>query len=49
MYEKYDVTKLGIPGGSGEYEVQLGFGWTNAVALELLSRFGETFSPPDCD
>ena len=30
----------GHAGGGGEYEVQVGFGWTNGVALELLSKYG---------
>lgn len=41
MYEKYDVNAGGKPGGGGEYEVQLGFGWTNGVALQLLDSYGE--------
>ena len=24
MFEKYDVTVIGLPGGGGEYDVQLG-------------------------
>ncbi|XP_031429612.1 trehalase [Clupea harengus] len=41
MFEKYDVNAGGKPGGGGEYEVQLGFGWTNGVALQLLDHYGE--------
>ncbi|XP_006642243.2 trehalase [Lepisosteus oculatus] len=44
MFEKYDVLGDGTPGGGGEYEVQLGFGWTNGVALQLLDRFGDRLS-----
>ncbi|RVE65162.1 hypothetical protein OJAV_G00132760 [Oryzias javanicus] len=40
MFEKYDVNGDGKPGGGGEYDVQLGFGWTNGVALQLLRRYG---------
>ncbi|XP_043935375.1 trehalase [Protopterus annectens] len=40
MFEKYDVNEDGKPGGGGEYEVQLGFGWTNGVALQLLDQYG---------
>ncbi|KAK6469129.1 trehalase [Huso huso] len=40
MFEKYDVNGDGKPGGGGEYDVQLGFGWTNGVALQLLNQFG---------
>ncbi|KAL0972682.1 hypothetical protein UPYG_G00193420 [Umbra pygmaea] len=41
MFEKYNVNGDGKPGGGGEYEVQLGFGWTNGVALQLLNQYGE--------
>ncbi|XP_012990982.2 trehalase isoform X2 [Esox lucius] len=41
MFEKYDVNGDGKPGGGGEYEVQLGFGWTNGVALQLLAQYGD--------
>uniref|UniRef100_A0A672FUZ6 Trehalase n=1 Tax=Salarias fasciatus TaxID=181472 RepID=A0A672FUZ6_SALFA len=44
MYEKYDVNGDGKPGGGGEYEVQLGFGWTNGVALQLLDQYGATLT-----
>lgn len=40
MFEKYDVND-GKPGGGGEYNVQLGFGWTNGVALQLLHQYGD--------
>lgn len=41
MYEKYDISNGGHPGGGGEYEVQEGFGWTNGLALMLLDRYGD--------
>ncbi|XP_063061312.1 trehalase [Engraulis encrasicolus] len=41
MFEKYDVNSGGKPGGGGEYDVQLGFGWTNGVALRLLNQYGD--------
>jgi len=40
MYEKYDATVTGGHGGGGEYETQVGFGWTNGVIMELLERYG---------
>ncbi|XP_077985420.1 trehalase-like isoform X2 [Glandiceps talaboti] len=40
MYEKYDVNN-GAPGGGGEYDVQLGFGWTNGVLIQLLKEYGD--------
>jgi hypothetical protein len=38
IYEKYNCTGAGRPGGGGEYGVQQGFGWTNGVSLSLLTR-----------
>lgn len=40
MWEKFDATREGVPGGGGEYAVVDGFGWTNGVALLLLERYG---------
>jgi len=39
MYEKYNALEMGKPGGGGEYGVQEGFGWTNGVTMDLLSRY----------
>ncbi|CAK9092046.1 unnamed protein product [Durusdinium trenchii] len=38
MYEKYNASKPGEGGGGGEYEPQVGFGWSNGVALVLLAK-----------
>uniref|UniRef100_A0A8D2JH97 Trehalase n=1 Tax=Varanus komodoensis TaxID=61221 RepID=A0A8D2JH97_VARKO len=40
MFEKYVVEGDGEPGTGGEYPVQVGFGWTNGVVLQLLDRYG---------
>ncbi|XP_043533654.1 trehalase isoform X6 [Chiloscyllium plagiosum] len=40
-YLEYDVNGDGNPGGGGEYDVQVGFGWTNGVALQLLDEYGD--------
>ena len=42
MHEKYDARyrAAGAPGGGGEYAPQVGFGWSNGAALDLLKRFG---------
>ncbi len=40
MWEKYDVVKAGVS-DKGRYEVQSGFGWTNAVFLKLYKEFIE--------
>ena len=47
MLEKYYAPVLGGAGAGGEYALQIGFGWTNGVALDLLVRYGEDagFSP----
>eukprot|EP00903_Cladosiphon_okamuranus_P020327 g18650.t1 len=37
MMEKYNANDTGKGGGGGEYSVQVGFGWTNGVALDLLA------------
>jgi len=39
MFEKYDCRQSGMPGDSGEYDVQLGFGWTNGVVLDFLVQY----------
>jgi alpha,alpha-trehalase len=37
LLEKYDVAACRA-GGGGEYGTEIGFGWTNGVTLEYLSR-----------
>lgn len=37
MYEKYNAYEMGVGGGGGEYTPQIGFGWTNGVALILIN------------
>ncbi len=32
------------PGAGGEYDVQDGFGWTNGVYLDLISKYGDRVS-----
>ena len=39
MFEKFNVSVQGAPGGGGEYDIQVGFGWTNGVILDLLQRY----------
>uniref|UniRef100_A0A915J566 Trehalase n=1 Tax=Romanomermis culicivorax TaxID=13658 RepID=A0A915J566_ROMCU len=41
MYEKYNVEAPQRAGGGGEYDVQVGFGWTNGVVLDLLRQYGD--------
>lgn len=40
LLEKYDVEHIGLIAKGGEYKVQDGFGWTNAVLLGFLDQFG---------
>ncbi|HTV19513.1 MAG TPA: alpha,alpha-trehalase TreA [Polyangiaceae bacterium] len=39
LVEKYDVEGGAGGGGGGEYPLQDGFGWSNAVTLKLLDRY----------
>ncbi|KAF7271780.1 hypothetical protein GWI33_015383 [Rhynchophorus ferrugineus] len=47
MYEKYDAIVFGGHGTGGEYEVQVGFGWSNGVILDLLHRYANSLSVND--
>ena len=42
MHEKYDATAPGKRGGGGEYDPQIGFGWSNGVALWLLETYASS-------
>ena len=46
MFEKYDTLDPGHGGGGGEYVPQLGFGWSNGVALMLLDWYGDDLLEP---
>lgn len=45
MFEKYDALEMGGHGGGGEYEIQLGFGWSNGVIMDLLNKYGDKVMP----
>ncbi|XP_050583012.1 trehalase-like isoform X5 [Bombus affinis] len=47
MFEKYDATVSGGHGGGGEYEVQLGFGWSNGIIMDLLNKYGDRLTAED--
>ncbi|XP_037033248.1 trehalase-like isoform X4 [Bradysia coprophila] len=47
MYEKYSALELGGHGGGGEYDIQIGFGWTNGVIMDLLAKYGKQLSSTD--
>ena len=50
MHEKFDVREAArdVRGGGGEYMPQVGFGWTNGVALILLDNWGAKHEGDDC-
>ncbi|XP_055856236.1 trehalase-like [Episyrphus balteatus] len=45
MFEKYDSEVFGGHGGGGEYDIQTGFGWTNGVIVEFLTKYGNDITP----
>jgi len=49
MFEKYDVSVVGLPGGGGEYDTVVGFGWSNAVVLDFMNRYGDRLVVHDED
>ncbi len=40
LFEKYDVEHIGTLPTGGEYAVQDGFGWTNAILLKFMDHLG---------
>lgn len=44
---QYDATVSGGHGSGGEYEVQLGFGWSNGVVMVLLDKYGDRLTAED--
>ena len=49
IFEKYDSTDITAFGGGGEYEVQLGFGWSNGVLIWVGDLFGGRLQLPACE
>ncbi|KAG2222884.1 hypothetical protein INT45_013515 [Circinella minor] len=45
MFEKFNVQNMGSAGSGGEYTVQVGFGWTNGVALWIFNTFSDIKAP----
>ena len=41
IFEKYNPVEVGAAGKGGEYEVQLGFGWTNGVLIDFIDTYGD--------
>ncbi|RCH79518.1 hypothetical protein CU098_005410 [Rhizopus stolonifer] len=48
MFEKFDVNTVGLSGSQGEYVSQIGFGWTNGIALWVLNTWSN-FTAPNCN
>lgn len=44
---QYNAIVFGGHGGGGEYETQLGFGWSNGVILDLLNMYGDRIQVED--
>ncbi len=38
---QYDSSSISKIGGGGEYDVQVGFGWSNGVVLDFLDMYGD--------
>ncbi|CAK1359620.1 Trehalase [Cercospora beticola] len=49
IFEKYNSTDITAFGGGGEYEVQLGFGWSNGVLIWVGDLFGDRLELPACE
>ena len=41
FFEKYNCETMGHSGKGGEYEPQVGFGWTNGVILDFMDIFSD--------
>lgn len=48
MFEKYAETALNEAGSGGEYEVVVGFGWSNGVLIWVVDTFRDKLQTPAC-
>lgn len=48
MFEKYSDQSLNEAGGGGEYEVVVGFGWSNGVLIWVADTFGDRLQSAFC-
>lgn len=48
MFEKYTDASLNEAGGGGEYEVVVGFGWSNGVLIWVADTFRDRLQTPPC-
>jgi alpha,alpha-trehalase len=49
MFEKYSDQSLNEAGSGGEYEVVVGFGWSNGVLIWTADTFRDRLQTPACD
>jgi len=47
MHEKYNAFRFGSGGSGGEYEPQVGFGWSNGAVLQMLRDYGNSLVAPE--
>lgn len=48
MFEKYSDVSLNQAGSGGEYEVVVGFGWSNGVLIWVADTFRDKLQTPPC-
>lgn len=48
MFEKYSDQSLNEAGSGGEYEVVVGFGWSNGVLIWVADTFRDALQTPAC-
>lgn len=48
MFEKYSDESLNQAGSGGEYEVVVGFGWSNGVLIWVADTFRDKLQTPPC-
>lgn len=49
MFEKYSDQSLNEAGSGGEYEVVVGFGWSNGVLIWTADTFRDKLQSPACE
>ncbi|XP_065217849.1 trehalase-like [Planococcus citri] len=49
MYEKYSAIIRGESGNGGEYLAQIGFGWSNGFAINLMHKYGKIVASDNYD
>lgn len=49
MFEKYSDQSLNEAGSGGEYQVVVGFGWSNGVLIWTADTFRDKLQTPVCE